>query len=69
LVWRPPSYHRTAEGTAALYSPISTTSGTSPATLARRLLLTGDTIRAEKLEHLSIFTEVVDDAAVEACAG
>jgi len=34
-------------------------------TLARRLLLTGDTIPAQKLEHLSIFTEVVDDAAVE----
>ena len=37
-------------------------------TLARRLLLTGDTIAAEKLEHLSIFTEVTDDEAVEARA-
>jgi enoyl-CoA hydratase len=37
-------------------------------TLARRLLLTGDTIPAEKLEHLSIFTEVTDDAKVEARA-
>jgi len=37
-------------------------------TLTRRLLLTGDTIAAEKLEHLSIFTEVTDDAAVEARA-
>jgi enoyl-CoA hydratase/carnithine racemase len=37
-------------------------------TLARRLLLTGDTIPAQQLEHLSIFTEVVDDAAVEARA-
>jgi enoyl-CoA hydratase/carnithine racemase len=37
--------------------------------LARRLLLTGDTIAAEKLAHLSIFTEVMDDAAVEARAG
>jgi enoyl-CoA hydratase/carnithine racemase len=36
--------------------------------LARRLLLTGDTIEARQLEHLSIFTEVVDDAAVEARA-
>lgn len=33
-------------------------------TLARRLLLTGDTIPAEDLAHLSIFTEVTDDAAV-----
>jgi enoyl-CoA hydratase len=32
--------------------------------LARRLLLTGDTITAGELEHLSIFTEVTDDAAV-----
>jgi len=32
-------------------------------TLARRLLLTGDTIAASELAHLSIFTEVVDDAA------
>jgi enoyl-CoA hydratase/carnithine racemase len=37
-------------------------------TLARRLLLTGDTIAAETLEHLSIFTEVTDDEAVEARA-
>lgn len=37
-------------------------------TLARRLLLTGDTIAAEKLEHLSIFTEVTADEAVEARA-
>ena len=37
-------------------------------TLTRRLLLTGDTITAEKLEHLSIFTEVTDDEAVEARA-
>jgi enoyl-CoA hydratase/carnithine racemase len=37
-------------------------------TLARRLLLTGDTITAQKLEHLSIFTEVTDDAKVEARA-
>ena len=36
--------------------------------LARRLLLTGDTIRAGTLEHLGIFTEVVDDADVEARA-
>jgi enoyl-CoA hydratase/carnithine racemase len=35
-------------------------------TLARRFLLTGDTIAAQKLEHLSIFTEVTDDEAVEA---
>src|SRR5262245_12282564 len=34
-------------------------------TLARRLLLTGDTIAAAKLEHLSIFTEVTDDDQVE----
>ena len=33
-------------------------------TLARRLLLTGDTITADQLAHLSVFTEVVDDAAV-----
>jgi enoyl-CoA hydratase len=33
-------------------------------TLARRLLLTGDTIPAGELGHLSIFTEVTDDAAV-----
>jgi enoyl-CoA hydratase/carnithine racemase len=34
-------------------------------TLARRFLLTGDTMAAGKLEHLSIFTEVTDDEAVE----
>jgi enoyl-CoA hydratase/carnithine racemase len=33
--------------------------------IARRLLLTGDTVPAGDLEHLSIFTEVSDDAAVE----
>jgi len=33
-------------------------------TLSRRLLLTGDTIDAAELEHLSIFTEVTDDDAV-----
>jgi enoyl-CoA hydratase len=33
-------------------------------TLARRLLLTGDTITAAELTHQSIFTEIVDDAAV-----
>jgi enoyl-CoA hydratase len=37
-------------------------------TLARRFLLTGDTLAAEKLEHLAIFTEVTDDVAVEARA-
>jgi len=37
-------------------------------TLTRRFLLTGDTMAAEKLEHLSIFTEVVDDEKVEARA-
>jgi enoyl-CoA hydratase/carnithine racemase len=36
--------------------------------LARRFLLTGDTMPAKNLEHLSIFTEVADDAAVEARA-
>ena len=36
--------------------------------LARRLLLTGDTVEAGSLEHLGVFTEVVDDAAVEARA-
>jgi enoyl-CoA hydratase/carnithine racemase len=36
--------------------------------LARRLLLTGDTIPASQLEPLSIFTETTDDAAVEARA-
>ena len=35
---------------------------------ARRLLLTGDIIRAEELAHLSIFTEVTDDDNVEARA-
>ncbi len=33
-------------------------------TLARRLLLTGDTIDASELQHLSVFTEIVDDEAV-----
>jgi enoyl-CoA hydratase len=33
-------------------------------TLARRLLLTGDTIPAGDLAHLSIFTEVIDDPEV-----
>jgi enoyl-CoA hydratase/carnithine racemase len=33
--------------------------------LARRLLLTGDTLPAEQLAHLGVFTEVTDDAAVE----
>ena len=37
-------------------------------TLARRFLLTGDTLPAQKLEHLSIFTEVTDDASVAARA-
>jgi enoyl-CoA hydratase/carnithine racemase len=32
--------------------------------LARRLLLTGDTITAGDLAHLSVFTEVLDDEAV-----
>jgi enoyl-CoA hydratase/carnithine racemase len=32
--------------------------------LARRLLLTGDTIAASTLEHLGVFTEVVDDVQV-----
>ena len=32
--------------------------------LARRLLLTGDTVPASTVEHLGVFTEVVDDAAV-----
>lgn len=36
--------------------------------LARRLLLTGDTVPASSLEHLGVFTEVVDDGAVEARA-
>ncbi len=34
-------------------------------TLARRMLLTGDTVCASELAHLSVFTEVVDDALVE----
>lgn len=33
--------------------------------LARRLLLTGDVITARSIEHLGVFTEVVDDAEVE----
>ena len=33
--------------------------------LARRLLLTGDMIPASTVEHLGVFTEVVDDDAVE----
>jgi enoyl-CoA hydratase/carnithine racemase len=37
-------------------------------TLARRFLLTGDTLAAGKLEHLGVFTEVTDDEAVEARA-
>ena len=37
-------------------------------TLARRLLLTGDTIAAGTLEHLGIFTELTDDDKVEARA-
>jgi enoyl-CoA hydratase/carnithine racemase len=36
--------------------------------LARRLLLTGDTISARSIEHLGVFTEVLDDADVEARA-
>jgi enoyl-CoA hydratase len=32
--------------------------------LARRLLLTGDTVTASTVENLSVFTEVVDDADV-----
>ena len=36
--------------------------------LARRFLLTGDTVPASELEHLGIFTEVVDDERVEAQA-
>jgi enoyl-CoA hydratase/carnithine racemase len=34
--------------------------------LARRLLLTGDTVAASTVEHLGVFTEVVDDADVAA---
>ena len=37
-------------------------------TLARRLLLTGDTIAAGELEHLSVFTDVTDAASVTARA-
>ncbi len=37
--------------------------------LARRLLLTGDTVPASTFEHLTVFTEVVDDAQVESRAG
>jgi enoyl-CoA hydratase/carnithine racemase len=33
--------------------------------LARRLLLTGDTVPASSLAHLGVFTEVVDDGDVE----
>jgi enoyl-CoA hydratase len=36
--------------------------------LTRRLLLTGDTIPAAAVEHLGVFTEVVDDADVAARA-
>jgi enoyl-CoA hydratase len=36
--------------------------------LARRLLLTGDMIPAAELAHLSVFTEVIDDAEVSARA-
>ena len=36
--------------------------------LARRMLLTGDTVPASTFEHLAVFTEVVDDAQVEARA-
>jgi len=36
--------------------------------LARRMLLTGDTIPASDLAHLQVFTEVVDDDAVAARA-
>ncbi len=36
--------------------------------LARRLLLTGDVIPAAEVAHLGVFTEVVEDAAVEARA-
>ncbi len=36
--------------------------------LARRLLLTGDTIQAGEVAHLGLFTEVVDPGAVEARA-
>ena len=36
--------------------------------LTRRLLLTGDTVAASTVEHLGVFTEVVDDADVAARA-
>jgi enoyl-CoA hydratase/carnithine racemase len=36
--------------------------------LARRLLLTGDTVPASTLEHLGVFTEVIDDGDVAARA-
>ena len=36
--------------------------------LSRRLLLTGDMIEAATIEHLGVFTEMVDDADVEARA-
>ena len=36
--------------------------------LARRLLLTGDVIEASSIEHLGVFTEVIDDADVTARA-
>jgi enoyl-CoA hydratase/carnithine racemase len=36
--------------------------------LARRLLLTGDTVEAGTLEHLGVFTEMLDDDEVEARA-
>jgi enoyl-CoA hydratase/carnithine racemase len=36
--------------------------------VARRLLLTGDTIEAGTLEHYPIFTELTDDASVQARA-
>ncbi len=36
--------------------------------LARRLLLTGDTVTAASLAHLGVFTEVVEDAKVTARA-
>jgi enoyl-CoA hydratase/carnithine racemase len=36
--------------------------------LARRLLLTGDTVPAATFEHLGVFTEVIDDGEVEARA-
>jgi enoyl-CoA hydratase/carnithine racemase len=36
--------------------------------LARRFLLTGDTVPASTIEHLGVFTEVVDDDAVGARA-